>query len=130
MPARATQSRYNKKTAPLFSLMGGKVGAEMQPAFSSAIFDSASFLQYAAKVDFDTESNTGLHSMLSRTTGTWDSVVYRTYTADMFPAAVVGARISSSGPWSSTWIMDSGICNAISMDLAKSAWQIYQQDDH
>ncbi|KAJ8130421.1 hypothetical protein O1611_g3209 [Lasiodiplodia mahajangana] len=88
------------------------------------------FFQYVEKVGFDVEGNVGLHSMLNRTAGTWDSVVYRTHTANTFTAAVLIARISSSGPLSNTWIMDSSICDAISMDLVKSALQIYQQDNH
>ncbi|KAI0110916.1 hypothetical protein GGR51DRAFT_84596 [Nemania sp. FL0031] len=88
------------------------------------------FFQYAEKVDFNVEGRVGVHSMLSRTCGMWDSAVYRTHSANTFTVAVVIARILSSGPLSSTWIMDSAICDAISMDLAKSALKVYQQDDH
>ena len=88
------------------------------------------FLQYAEKVDFDIEGNGGLHSILSRTPGVWDSTVYRTHTANTYTAAVVIARVTSSGPLSNTWIMDSSICDAISMDLAKSALRVYQLDNH
>ncbi|KAJ8122559.1 hypothetical protein ONZ43_g1279 [Nemania bipapillata] len=86
-------------------------------------------LQYAEKIDSNVESM-GLHSIFSRTSKMWDSAVYRTHTANSLAAAIIIARVSSSGPLSITWAMDSAICDAISMDLAKSALQVYQQDDH
>ncbi|RSM52207.1 hypothetical protein DMH03_40700 [Amycolatopsis sp. WAC 01376] len=81
-------------------------------------------MQYAEKV------SAGVHAELSRSAEVWDSVVYRTHTANTYAAAVVIARVTGCGPLTTGWIMDSAICDAISMDLCKSATQVYQQDDH
>ncbi|KAF4631823.1 hypothetical protein G7Y89_g6307 [Cudoniella acicularis] len=87
--------------------------------------------QYVEKVDFDTGTDhIGLHAALSQFSAVWDSTVYRTYTANTYGAAVLVGRVTDSGPLTSTWLVDSAICDAISMDLAKSALRVYEQDNH
>ncbi|CAG9974114.1 unnamed protein product, partial [Clonostachys byssicola] len=87
--------------------------------------------QYAEKVDFENGlGHIGLHTQLSQTRAVWDSVVYRTYTANTYGAAIVIGRVTASGPLTATWLVDSAICDAISMDLAKSGLRVYEQDNH
>lgn len=88
-------------------------------------------LQYAEKIGFNGSSiEGGIHASLSQSCQVWDSTVYRTYTANTYGAAVVIGRVTRSGPLTTTWLIDSAICDAISMDLAKSCLRVYQQDNH
>lgn len=71
---------------------------------------------------------TGLHDTLAAA-GIWDSVVYRTHTANCWGLAVAIARGYQTGPVMAVWHADSSICDALSMDLCKSALGIDAQDD-
>jgi hypothetical protein len=86
-------------------------------------------LQHAEK------THPALHATLNALDGVWDAVIYRTYTANTYGAAIVIEQVCdqvvdlSEVTW--TWRMDSAICDAISMDLAKSAaLDVYHVDDH
>jgi hypothetical protein len=88
-------------------------------------------VQYAEKAEFHLSPGpTGLHARLNGATGVWDSVIYRTHTANTYGAAVAVSRIQDCGPATFGWLMDSSICDAISMDLCKSALMIYSHDLH
>ncbi|MGB3439142.1 MAG: hypothetical protein WBA97_10365 [Actinophytocola sp.] len=81
-------------------------------------------VQYVEKV------HDGLHPMLNSKPGVWDAVIYRTHTANTYGAAVVVRRVCKAGPVSWTSLMDSSICDAISMDLCKATMNVYQFDNH
>jgi hypothetical protein len=81
-------------------------------------------LQYAEK------AHAGVHPRLNELAGVWDAVIYRTHTANTYGAAIVVARACETGPASFAWLMDSSVCDAISMDLCKSAMDVYRQDHH
>ncbi|KAF9894967.1 hypothetical protein FE257_004590 [Aspergillus nanangensis] len=87
-------------------------------------------LQYAEKVDFGKTPKVGLHSALSQSIEVWDSVVYRTHTANCYGVGIVVCRIAGSSPLTETWLNDAAICDCVSMDLCKSTLRIYQHDDH
>ncbi|MER5888654.1 hypothetical protein ABT160_32920 [Streptomyces sp. NPDC001941] len=88
-------------------------------------------LQYAEKAAFGHgHGHRSVHDQLNEASGVWDSVVYRTHTANTYGASVVVGRTMDSGPVTETWLMDSSICDAISMDLCKSALRVYAHDDH
>ncbi len=81
-------------------------------------------VQYVEKVD------DGLHPTLNSKTGIWDAVIYRTHTANTYGAAIAVGRVCEAGPAPWTALMDSSICDAISMDLCKTAMNVYQFDNH
>jgi hypothetical protein len=81
-------------------------------------------VQYLEKAD------RGLHRRLNALTGVWDAVVYRTHTANCYGAALVVARVCDAGAATFTWLQDSAICDAISMDLCKIAMDVYRHDRH
>ncbi|KAM4063690.1 hypothetical protein HRG_006816 [Hirsutella rhossiliensis] len=86
--------------------------------------------QYTEKVDVDFgDAHDTVHAALSRSGVVWDSILYRTHTANTYGAAIVVARVSGSGPLTNGWLLDSSICDVMSMDLCKSVLRIYQQDD-
>jgi hypothetical protein len=88
-------------------------------------------VQYVEKVDFGwSPARVGLHARLNEAAALWDAILYRTHTANTYGAAIVVGRVCESGPSSFTWLMDSAICDALSMDLCKSAMDVYQYDDH
>lgn len=80
-------------------------------------------VQYAEKVD------PRLYQTLTSAPGVWDATVFRGHTANAYGMALNLAHIQHSGPASFTWIMDSGICDCISMDLCKFALGIYHHDE-
>lgn len=82
-------------------------------------------VQYAEKVD----PGIGIHAAFGRCGSVWDSAVYRSHTANAYGAAILVGRITGSGPVTSTWLCDAALCDAMSLDLAKSALQVYKQDD-
>ncbi len=76
-----------------------------------------------------------LHRTLNALDGVWDAVVYRTHTANTYGAVIaieeVCDQVGDLGDVTWTWRMDSAICDAISMDLAKTAaLDVYHVDDH
>ncbi|MCS7483817.1 hypothetical protein ACFFQW_38410 [Umezawaea endophytica] len=81
-------------------------------------------LQYVEKLTSE------VHDQLNLGRNIWDALVYRTHTANTFGAVIAVARLSKTGPATQTWLMDSSICDAISMDLCKSALDVYQHDHH
>ncbi|KAI2620170.1 hypothetical protein GGS26DRAFT_314997 [Hypomontagnella submonticulosa] len=89
------------------------------------------FFQYIEKVDFEdtVNGNGGVHALISRTSEVWDSIVYRTHTANAQASSIVVGRATAS-TLSEDWLLCSNINNCISMDLAKSALHVYEQDNH
>ncbi|MEU6313804.1 hypothetical protein [Streptomyces sp. NPDC047014] len=86
-------------------------------------------LQYAEK------THRALHPRLNDLESVWDAVIYRTYTANTYGAAIaieqVCGQVCDLNEITWTWRMDSAICDAISMDLAKTAaLDIYHVDNH
>ncbi|AJT63910.3 hypothetical protein T261_2226 [Streptomyces lydicus] len=87
--------------------------------------------QYAEKLDHTpTPGRAGLHARLNNSSGVWDAAIYRTHSANTYGCLIGVARLYDSGPASSTWLLDSSICDAISMDLCKSAMDVYRLDAH
>ncbi|KAF4505792.1 hypothetical protein G6O67_007705 [Ophiocordyceps sinensis] len=84
------------------------------------------FYQYIEKVDF---GNGSVHERVSKS-GIWDSISYRTVGGNPAGTCVIVARNTGTGPLTMRWILDSSICNLISLDLVKSAVGIYDQDNH
>ncbi len=89
-----------------------------------------SVYQYAEKVDHAAAGGAGLHARLNDSAGVWDACVYRMHSANNYGCGVVVARVCGTGPVTFGWLMDSGMADAISMDLAKSALDVYRLDAH
>ncbi|MEV5508460.1 hypothetical protein [Streptomyces orinoci] len=90
-----------------------------------------SILQYAEKMDFHPGAeHLGLHTELNGSTNMWDGVIFRGHTGNAYGTAITVARNSRVGPLSFTWLMDSAICDCLSMDLCKSAIGVYSADNH
>ncbi|KAI1411938.1 hypothetical protein F5Y13DRAFT_164715 [Hypoxylon sp. FL1857] len=90
------------------------------------------FLQYIEKVEFEdnTKSNTGIHALMGRDEKVWDSIVYRTHTANTYVVAIVVARSRALPEINGDWLFCSAVNDAVSMDLGKSALRVYQEDNH
>ncbi|KAI0378390.1 hypothetical protein F5Y04DRAFT_261924 [Hypomontagnella monticulosa] len=89
------------------------------------------FVQYIEKVEFkDTiNENDSFHTQISRTNEVWDSIVYRTHSANTYATAVIVGR-GSVPTLQEDWLACCSINCCLSMDLAKSALSIYEQDNH
>ncbi|KAI1390749.1 uncharacterized protein F4822DRAFT_394345 [Hypoxylon trugodes] len=89
------------------------------------------FFQYLEKVEFEDNARggTGIHALMGRREGVWDSIVYRTHTAGTYPCVVVCCRILGLDTLKEDWLLASSINNAISMDLSKSTLRVYKQDN-
>ncbi|MER7835832.1 hypothetical protein ABTY98_07930 [Streptomyces sp. NPDC096040] len=88
-------------------------------------------VQYAEKMDFHPgNEQIGLHAELSDSPDMWDGVMFRGNTGNAYGTAIMVARNSGTGPVSFNWLMDSAICDCLSMDLCKSALGIYSVDNH
>ncbi|MFF4955010.1 hypothetical protein [Streptomyces chattanoogensis] len=72
----------------------------------------------------------GLHAELNKSSGVWDASNYRTHSATTYGCGIGVARLYDTGPASFTWLTDSAIADAISMDLAKAAMDVYRLDTH
>ncbi|GAA1170685.1 hypothetical protein F4556_006077 [Kitasatospora gansuensis] len=83
--------------------------------------------QYAEKLD---HGQGGLHARLNDSTGIWDACVFRMHSANNYGCGIAVARAGDTGPVSFDWLMGSGMADAISMDLAKSALDVYRLDAH
>lgn len=81
-------------------------------------------VQYVEKTVAD------IHNRLTALPTVWDSTLFRLHTANSYGVAIMVARIHGTGPVRTQWLTDSGICNCLSMDLAKSAADIYQHDQY
>ncbi|WP_147465207.1 hypothetical protein [Streptomyces sp. 1114.5] len=89
------------------------------------------FFQYVEKLDHaPTNGQVGLHAQLNDSPSAWDASVYRMNSANNYGCSIGLARICDTGPASFSWLMDSSIADAISMDLAKSALDVYRLDVH
>jgi hypothetical protein len=87
--------------------------------------------QYAEKLDFARAGGSGgLHARLNEADGVWDAVLYRTHSANTYGCVIGAARLGRAGPCTTQWLLDSAICDAVSMDLCKSALDVYQHDLH
>ncbi|MGF1426425.1 hypothetical protein [Kitasatospora sp. LaBMicrA B282] len=86
--------------------------------------------QYAEKLDHTVAGSTGLPARLNDAAGVWDACVYRLHSANTYGCGIVVARACGTGPATSGWLMDSAMADAISMDLAKSALDVYRLDVH
>ncbi|WP_327750254.1 MULTISPECIES: hypothetical protein [unclassified Streptomyces] len=88
-------------------------------------------VQYAEKMDFPPgDEHVGLQAALNDSPNMWDGVMFRGNTGNAYGTAIMVARNSATGPVSFPWLMDSAICDCLSMDLCKSALGIYSTDDH
>ncbi|OTA94609.1 hypothetical protein M434DRAFT_383100 [Hypoxylon sp. CO27-5] len=89
-------------------------------------------LQYIEKVDFEdnARSNNGIHAQMGRDEEVWDSIVYRTHTANTYVASIIVARAAALPEINGDWLFCSAVNDAISMDLGKSALRVYQLDNH
>ncbi|KAI0139426.1 hypothetical protein F4776DRAFT_677493 [Hypoxylon sp. NC0597] len=90
------------------------------------------FLQYIEKVEFEDNAkyNNGIHAQMGRDEQVWDSIVYRTHTANTYVVAIVVARAAALSEINGDWLFCSAVNDAISMDLGKSALRVYQIDNH
>ncbi|WP_338899207.1 hypothetical protein WBG99_29495 [Streptomyces sp. TG1A-60] len=90
-----------------------------------------SVFQYAEKMDFcPGDEHVGLQAALNNSPNMWDGALFRGNTGNAYGTAIMVARSSATGPVSFPWLMDSAICDCLSMDLCKSALGIYSTDDH
>jgi hypothetical protein len=88
-------------------------------------------VQYAEKMDFRPgETQVGLHEALNSSPNMWDGVIFRGNTGNAYGTAIMVVRNSGAGPVSFPWLMDSAICDCLSMDLSKSALGVYSVDNH
>jgi hypothetical protein len=90
-----------------------------------------SIAQYAEKMDFRPgDAHVGLHDELKNSPSMWDGVIFRGNTGNAYGTAITVARNSGTGPVSFPWLMDSALCDCLSMDLCKSMLGIYSVDNH
>lgn len=88
-------------------------------------------VQYAEKMDFRPgDEHVGLHDELKNSPDMWDGVIFRGNTGNAYGTAIMVARNSDTGPVSFPWLMDSAVCDCLSMDLCKSTLGIYSVDNH
>ncbi|MGW6915348.1 hypothetical protein ACWGB8_16255 [Kitasatospora sp. NPDC054939] len=114
-------------------------GYDAVPALLSLVREY--LYQYAEKVDHapadhapadhaPARGRVGLHARLNRSASVWDAAVYRTHSANNYGCGIGVARLYGTGPVPYARLMDSAMADAISMDLVKSATDVYHLDAH
>ncbi|MDT0452732.1 hypothetical protein [Streptomyces hesseae] len=119
---------YGRSAADLAQVMDEQGWGSDGPQVMLALIRQF-MLQYAEKVEHASDpGRTRLKAHLNKTPNMWDALIYRTHTANCYGVAIAVGRVLGSGPSSFTWLWDSSICNATSMDLCKHPIEIYGYD--
>ncbi|PHH80577.1 hypothetical protein CDD80_836 [Ophiocordyceps camponoti-rufipedis] len=86
--------------------------------------------QYIEKLeDHDPSRGIGTHDQLNDSSGVWDSAIFRMHTGNTYGVLIIVARLHGTGLLRNEWLLDSSVCNLISLDICKSALGIYNLDD-